>query len=147
MRRLLPMLALVAASVGAAGCNEYHYYDIDVTFNTAAGQFAGINEVSTIQVLVMSVTGADSDVLQIGPNSGGLPLQTGAHLGIFEFSTFADSGQLNFKIDAYDDDSSANPGCKTGEGTKTINASATITVMETMTINKISPGCVPDGTL
>ena len=58
MRRLLPMLALAAATVVAAGCNEYHYYDLDVTFNTAAGQFAGINEVSTIQVLVMSVTGA-----------------------------------------------------------------------------------------
>ena len=96
MRRLLLALVLAAASLGAAGCSEYHYYDIDVTFDTSAGQFAGINEVSTIQVMVMSVSGADSADFQIGPNANGLPLVTGADLGVFEYSTFADSGTLTF---------------------------------------------------
>ena len=36
-----PVCWLLAARVrvaGAAGCSEYHYYDIDVTFDTASGQ-------------------------------------------------------------------------------------------------------------
>jgi hypothetical protein len=53
MRRLLLALVLASASLGAAGCSEYHYYDVDVTFDTSSGQFAGINEISTIQVMVM----------------------------------------------------------------------------------------------
>ena len=67
------MLALVlaAASLGAAGCNEYHYYDVDVTFDTSSGQFAGINEISTIQVMRMLVGGADNADVQIGPNANG----------------------------------------------------------------------------
>src|SRR5262249_40424987 len=93
MRRLMLALVLAAASFGAAGCNDFHYYDVDVTFDTSSGQFAGINEISTIQVMVMGVTGADNGDIQIGPNANGLPLVTGAHLGVFEFATFADSGQ------------------------------------------------------
>ena len=96
MRRLLLALVLASASLGAAGCSEYHYYDIDVTFDTSSGQFAGINEISTIQVMRMLVGGADNADFQIGPNANGLPLVTGAHLGVFEFSTFADSGTLDF---------------------------------------------------
>ena len=38
LARLLPLLALVTA----AGCNEYHYYDINVKFNLdpASGGFS-----------------------------------------------------------------------------------------------------------
>jgi hypothetical protein len=128
------MLALVAA----AGCNEYHYYDLDVTFNqnTAAGGFAA-NEVSRIQVCVFSVSGEDSGSFRIGPNAQNLPLQNGAtRLGIVEFSTFADSGNLNFKMECYASNVTV-PNCKVGEGTKTIAATSASTVMDALVVNKM----------
>lgn len=141
MRGLLLALVLGVASLGAAGCNEFHYYDVDVTFNTTSGNFAGINEISTIQVIVMNVSGADNGSIQIGPNSGGLPLVTGAHLGVFEFSTFADSGTLTFTALAYDD-ATSNPGCQTGRGMVSAMATATTTNNVMLTIDKTGVGCV-----
>lgn len=140
MRRLMLALVLAAASLGAAGCNDFHYYDVDVTFDTSSGQFAGINEISTIQVMVMGVTGADNGDIQIGPNANGLPLVTGAHLGVFEFATFADSGQLTFVIRAFDD-ATSNPACQTGQGMKTVDATSMTTNNVTMTVQKTGAGC------
>jgi hypothetical protein len=134
LRLLLPMLALVAA----AGCNEYHYYDLNVTFNgaTASGGFAA-NEPARIQVCVMTVSGEDSGSLRIGPNMQNLPLQNGSTtLGIVEFSTFADSGTLNFKMECYAA-SNTVPNCKVGEGTKSIMATTASTVMDTLVVNKM----------
>jgi hypothetical protein len=142
MRRVLLAMVLASASLGAVGCSEFHYYDIDVTFDTSSGQFAGINEVSTVQVMRMLVSGADNADFQIGPNANGLPLVTGAHLGVFEFSTFADSGQLTFTAMAFDD-ATSNPACLTGQGMKTVEASSTITNTVMLTVNKTAVGCVP----
>ena len=142
MRGLLLALVLASASLGAVGCSEYHYYDIDVTFDTSSGQFAGINEISTIQVMRMLVGGADNADFQIGPNANGLPLVTGAHLGVFEFSTFADSGTLDFTAQAFDD-ATSSPGCLTGQGTKSVEASSTITNTVMITVMKTAVGCVP----
>jgi hypothetical protein len=142
MRRVLLAMVLASASLGAVGCSEFHYYDIDVTFDTSSGQFAGINEISTIQVMRMLVGGADNADFQIGPNANGLPLVTGAHLGVFEFSTFADSGQLTFTAMAFDD-ATSNPACLTGQGMKTVEASSTITNTVMLTVNKTAVGCVP----
>jgi hypothetical protein len=133
LARLLPLLALVAA----AGCNEYHYYDITVSFNqnTASGGF-GPNEAARIQVGVFTVSGADSDELRIGPNNRGLPLSPGgATLGVIEFSTFADSGTLNFKFEAY----CRNPtttDTKVGEGTTSIQVTSSTTVSGALSVNK-----------
>jgi hypothetical protein len=140
MRHLLLALLLASASLGAAGCSEYHYYDVDVTFDTSSGQFAGINEISTIQVMVMGVSGADTGAIQIGPNANGLPLVTGSHLGVFEYSTFADSGQLTFNVRAYDD-ATSNPDCQTGLGMKTVEASSMITNTVMLTVMKTGVGC------
>src|SRR5262249_51182098 len=116
--RFLSLRIVALAAVAAAGCNEVHYWGIDVTFNkdTASSGFAA-GEVERIQVCVMRVSGADSASLRIGPNMNGLPMAPGfAHLGIVEFSTFADSGQLTFTMDCYDDVATVDP-CKVGSGT------------------------------
>jgi hypothetical protein len=140
LARLLPLLALVAA----AGCNEYHYYDINVKFNldSANGGFSPIgNEVTTIQVCIMNVTGADSDSMRMGPFAQGLPVSSTGVLGIVEFSTFADSGQLTFTMSCYDDTTTTND-CKTGEGTKTVNVSTATTVNEELIVNRVAAGCL-----
>src|SRR5262245_24944695 len=108
--RLLSLGIVALAAVAAAGCNEFHYYDIDVSFNKdlASGGFAA-GEVEKIQVCVMAVSGADSASMRIGPNAQGLPMAPGfSHLGIVEFSTFADSGTLTFTMSCYDDTSTVD---------------------------------------
>jgi hypothetical protein len=133
LRVLLPVLALAAA----AGCNEYHYYDLTVSFNqnAASGGFAA-NEAGMIGVCVFTVSGEDSGTFRIGPNRQNLPLQNGSTtLGVVEFSTFADSGTLNFKIEAYQG-SVTVPACKVGEGTKSIMATTASTVTDMLVVNK-----------
>jgi hypothetical protein len=148
MRAGLAMPLAALAVVAAAGCNEYHYYDLQTSFNTntAAGGFGTASEVTTILQCLLTVSGADNASLRIGPNNRGLPITDPAKkatgtLGIIEFATFADSGQLNFTMECWDGMPSAE--CKTGEGNKTINATATVTTMDTFTINKVADGCNP----
>lgn len=141
LRLLLPVLALVAA----AGCNEYHYYDIDVSFNIASGQFMGTNEISTIQRCIMTVSGADSATITMGLENGCPPMTAagvGTRMGIVEFATFEDSGQLTFTFSAYDDTTTVD-ACKTGQGVKTVNATSKTTTNETLVVDKIAVGCVP----
>jgi hypothetical protein len=146
MRRalhLLPVLALAAAAAG--GCNEYHYYDVTVTFNgnTAAGGFNLGSEVAALQVCVMSVSGADSDSLRLGPNRQGLPIAPGlSTLGVVEFSTFADSGQLAFKMECYTS-TILTADCKSGEGTTAVTATSMPTNTAALVVNKVAAGCPP----
>lgn len=144
--RLVATWILGLAAVTAAGCNDFHYYDITVTFNTdPATSGFGPNEPASIQMCVFSVSGADSISKPIGPHTQGLPLPPGGTtLGIIEFSTFADSGTLNFKIEAYDASSTASSACKVGEGTKSVMASSASTVMDNLVVNKtgtFDPNC------
>jgi hypothetical protein len=141
MRRLLPALVLACASLGGVGCSEYHYYDVSVKFDTSTGQFAGSTEISTIQVMVMGVSGADTGSIQIGPNANGLPANSST-FGVFEYSTFVDSGQLTFSVRAYDD-ATSNPECQTGQGMTTVDASSMITNTAMVTVGKTAVGCVP----
>jgi len=135
LRQLLPVLTLVVA----AGCSEYHYYDLDVSMNTTggAGSFSIVaGDITRIQVLIASVSGADSFSQRLGPNANGLPLSAGGHLGIIEVSTFADSGTLNFKVEAYASNVTI-PECKVGEGTKAIMATSAATTMDALVVNKM----------
>jgi len=140
MRGLLLALVLGVASLGAAGCNEYHYWDVQVNFDVSAGQFAGSGEFSKVQVMVMGVSGADSADLQIGPNANGLPT-VNSMFGVFEFATFADSGKLTFTVRAYND-ASSNPECQVGQGTTTVDASPMTTNSATVLIGKTGTGCM-----
>jgi hypothetical protein len=139
--RLLPVLALLAA----AGCNEYHYYDVSVAFNIASGKFAGTNEISTIQRCVLTVSGADSATLVSGFENGCPPMSAAGistQMGISEFATFADSGQLTFTFSAYDDTTLVD-ACKTGQGVQTVQATSASTTAVALTVDKIAAGCVP----
>jgi hypothetical protein len=127
----------LAAAAGAAGCSEFHYYDINVSMSlSGTGAFSATNaEVTRIQVLVMTVMGADSGTIYMGPNANGLPLGNTGQLGIVEYSTFKDSGTLNFKVEAYDS-TSIVPNCKVGEGTTAIPASTMTTNSGTLVVSK-----------
>lgn len=133
-------LGIVAlAASGAAGCSTYHYYDIDVSMSTSGtGSFNLVgNEIGSIQRLVMTVSGADSGQIVMGPNAQGLPLSSAGHLGIVEYSTFSDSGTLNFKVEAYDSTSLVS-NCKVGEGNLSLPASSNTTNTGTLTVDRSS---------
>jgi len=136
-RGILAMGLLALAASGAAGCSTYHYYDIDVQMSTSGtGMFAPADEISRIQILVMTVTGADQGQRQFGLGNG-IPIPATGHLGVVEYSTFVDSGTLNFTIDAYDAD---NPqaACKVGEGTMSMSATGNTTNTGMLTVDRLS---------
>jgi hypothetical protein len=138
---VLGFFACVAAA--GAGCSTYHYYDIDVTFDTGAMGFAGTNEISTVQRCVMTVSGADSGQLVMGLTDNCPPMTAagiGTHMGIVEFSTFKDSGSLTFTMDVYNAQTIV-PGCKVGSGTKTLTASSMTTTMDSLSVFKTGTGC------
>jgi hypothetical protein len=58
-------------------------------------------------------------------------------LGIFEFSTFSDSGQLTFKFEGYDDPV-RNAACKVAEGTKAVSATSMTTNVVDLSVDKTS---------
>ena len=98
------------------------------------------NEVGSLQVCIMTVSGADSGSIRMGPFAQGLPVPSNGQFGIVEFSTFADSGNLVFTMSCYDD-TTTTPDCKTGEGTKTVAASTASTITDSLTVNKVAAGC------
>jgi hypothetical protein len=124
MRRLLPALVLGAVALGATGCNEFHYYDIRVAYDGA--QF-NPNDISMVQDCHVFVTGADTaDFYLEGPCTNGNP---STNVGVFEFSTFADSGTLNFMIRTYWGGIEFD-NCLFGTGTKSIPATSAITTAD-----------------
>ena len=123
MRRLLPALVLGAVALGAAGCNEYHYYDIRVAYDGA--QF-NPNMISQVQNCHVFVTGADTDDFYLEGNCTNGAATT--NIGVFEFATFADSGTLNFTIRTYV--GIEFEMCLFGTGTKAIPATSAITTSD-----------------
>jgi hypothetical protein len=97
-------VALLGASL-AAGCDTYHYYDIDVSFGSITLEQAGV-----LQICDLVVTGADSHTTTFPSTFIGLSgdeksvCPVGSNwpdLGTFEFATFADSGTLTFTVNGY----------------------------------------------
>ena len=141
MRRLrvllLACLPLVLAA--ASGCKTYKYFDVQVKFDPAT--FTS-TDVFTINVCQVTVTGADSDQFILEPmtcvnrSPVGNPL-TG---GKFEFSTFADSGTMTFKLDGYQG-TSVSPACLIGSGMTSIKVTSTMTLTGDLTVAKTGNGC------
>ena len=140
--RLVATWIVGLAALAGAGCNDFHYYDITVSFNInqSTGGYPQA-EVATVQTLLFNVSGADSGSFRIGPNGEGLPLVAGAtNLGTVEYATFADSGTLTFTVQAFNS-TRTTQDCKTGEGTKAVMATSMSTTMDAVMINKTGAGC------
>jgi hypothetical protein len=126
MRRLLLVLGLAVVSLGAAGCNEFHYHDIFVRYDSSMFFGATLStEVSRVRTCHVYVTGADTQDFYIG---GKCTNGNSTDLGIFEFSTFADSGTLNFTIKTYVGNEFEM--CLLGTGTKSVQATSAVTTSD-----------------
>ena len=145
MRRLA-LAAVLLAALGAAGCKDLRYYDIDISYSG----FTGITTTSTIQTCHLFVSGAESHDFYVGggPGNCGAYFNSASpsHLGIVEYSSVADSGNLTFDMKAYNA-SREDPGCLVGEGMTTVtiggmNADMT-TNMFKLTVAAGGLGCHP----
>ena len=93
---LVAVSALVA--LGSAGCKDYTYFDVHVQFDPAT--FSG--RVGSVQACHLFVTGAETNDYGIANNTRNCPpANAGLDMGIFEYSSLADSGQLTFTMKVY----------------------------------------------
>jgi hypothetical protein len=144
MMRSWRRLAMVALPVllGLSGCNTYKYFDVHVTFDATTGNF-DTNQAGTVSNCRVTVSGADSFVFELAP--GSCPNRTGGNLldaGIFEFSTFADSGNLKFDVDAFQANKE-NPDCQIGNGSTTIPVSSAMTIAGSVLIERHNAMGIP----
>jgi hypothetical protein len=141
MRRALPLLLFGLAGIG---CHTYKYVDMTVAFDPLT--FMNTNDVFKIKSCRVTVSGADSAVARLDqakcPNHTG----TGDSFsgGVFEFSTFAESGNLTFHLEGFQGDGEL-PNCKVGDGTATVALSTMMTLQGTLKVAKVSDGCQNGG--
>ncbi len=137
-------LSVVAGALALAGCNTYHYYDIDIKFGSISEPEAGV-----LQLCHLDVSGADSHHADLPSSSIGDPTTVCpiAHnwpdMGKFEFATFADSGSITFTILGYKD-TQRIPDHLCTTGTLTMTASSQITQQWTLTMGSFDDGKCPN---
>ncbi|HEV3031186.1 MAG TPA: hypothetical protein VG319_06060, partial [Polyangia bacterium] len=117
-------------------CHTFKYFDVNVSFDQGIDD-GTLGSISRCRVLV---TGAESSsfVLERCPNraTNGDPHQ----VGVFEYSSFAESGTLNFELRAYTG-LNETPACLLAEGTAAIPVTAATTLMGTLAAKQMGTGC------
>jgi hypothetical protein len=154
LARFFRRLALIAVpallGLGALGCNTYKYYDVHVTFDPAGAP--GFTKASAFSVFVCQVTvsGAESTQFDLPHGSSDqrcpnmIPGMDPLDAGSFEFTTFADSGNLTFTLDAFQDMTRTAP-CHIGHGALTLPVNSTITTPGELKIQNTGMSCVTTG--
>jgi hypothetical protein len=110
-------LAAVAL-LGVGGCSTYKYFDIHVSFDPSMYDSASVGNVTRCRV---TASGAGSGTFYMKPGlcpnrtNMGDPLDAGT----FEFSTFAESGTITFKVDTYTS-VGIDPACISGTGSSPV---------------------------
>jgi hypothetical protein len=118
-RKLTSLGILAAALLGGAGCSEYKYFDIHISFDPTMYDISSTREVHDCRV---TVSGPASSTFPLPPgncpnNHSGMGADTSDPLdaGTFEFSSFATSGTMTFKVETFAG-LGFRPECKSGEG-------------------------------
>lgn len=141
LRSLLAVAALpLAMAVLAGGCNSYRYFDVHLTL----GNGFDVTKAFKINNMVITVSGADSgrQTLPTGkcPNRATAIGTNPLDCGIFEFSTFADSGNLTFIATGYEGQLQ-NDTTKCGDGTVSISVTDQVSTMGDLAVVWSGPGC------
>jgi hypothetical protein len=140
--RLLGLtLMLALGALGAGGCKDLTYYDVDVHFDPAT--FSG--QIGRVQACHMYVTGAETHDYDINDNTRNCPPPStlGLDMGIFEYSSVADSGQLTFTMKVYNS-AFETDNCLFGQGSTTVTLPAPLTTNPIMlNVVQMGAGCTP----
>jgi hypothetical protein len=133
--RLFGLLALGLLALGAAACNSYSYYDLDLKWGTGFD----FTKISTIQDCHLLVSGAANDDITLEPKK--CSTATTGDMGMVEYSTFADSGSITFTLTASTKPS--DPNCKLGEGSTTLATGKAVRIPGTVTATASPPSTTP----
>jgi hypothetical protein len=123
-RSLLPVVGLLAVLGLGAGCNTYSYFQIHVQLDDS---FSTPRR-ARIHTCHVYVTGAATDDRTFGDNCS--PPKTN-DVGTFDFSTFADSGTVNFDLKLFEGTGEA---IKLGEAMTSLAVSSGNTVKGEITV-------------
>jgi hypothetical protein len=140
-------LALLA---GASGCRQYKYFDIHMRFDPTpvSGMSQGFDSTvaGRVKLCKVAISGADQDSFDVPDCWKGSMRPDPLDIGSFEFSTFADSGDLTFTATAFE--ILPTPDCKLGDGSTTIKVTSMMTITGEIAIKKNDDGCpnVPNPT-
>jgi hypothetical protein len=139
MRRSGAVLGCLAGLALLAGCNTYKYFEIHVTFDPATLDSSQTGYISSCWV---TVSGADSAQFRLKGNVCPPPASSVAPLdvGTFEYSSFADSGSLTFKLEAFTG-VGMQQNCKLAEGTKTVAVTSLTTITDMLLVSKVGTAC------
>jgi len=137
MRRLARVGLPLALGLAAAGCNSFKYFDIHVMFDPATFSSTSVR---TISVCKMTTSGADSKSFIIDKNCPPTSNTDPLDMGIFEYSSFADSGTITFKFEGFQD-SGEKPECLIGTGMQSVQVSGETTIKADLTVAKTGMGC------
>ena len=133
---LFAVSALVA--LGSGGCKDYTYFDVHVRFDPTT--FSG--QVGRVQSCHLFVTGAESNDYDISDNTRNCPPpNAGLDMGIFEYSSLADSGQLTFTMKVFKSTVESD-ACLFGEGSVPAPLPAPLTTNPlNLTVVQMGMGC------
>jgi hypothetical protein len=128
------LLGLVVLAAGSIGCKDYTYYDVHVTFDAAG--FAGT--IGSVQACHMFVTGAETHDFDISDNTRACPPpNVGLDMGVWEYASLADSGQLTFTMKVYNKMAEFD-SCHQGQAASLVGqGSAMVTLPAPMTTNPV----------
>ncbi len=141
MRRL--GLAIAFATLGAVGCGEYTYYDVNVILDPVTLGNGVNGGIQRCYAWVLNAKGGIEDEFDITdprtPNSRSCPLNSSRTSGIFEYSTKS-SDSRTFRVSVFDNDSIL-PACEIGKGEATFPASAVTNAGDLTVVATGSAGC------
>jgi hypothetical protein len=140
MRRGAIALALLGLA-SLAGCNNYKYFQIHVTFDPATLDSSQTGYISSCQV---TVSGSESSSFRLRgdkcppPSSSVAPLD----VGTFEYASFVDEGSLTFKVEAFTG-IGQTPDCRLAAGMLTVPVTGATTIIPTMplVVSKVGMAC------
>ena len=130
MRRLGALFGL--ALLGVSGCNTYKYFDINVSFDQATFDDSDILSIARCRMLVTGADDANFILMMNCPNRDASDPHT---VGVFEYSTFADSGTMNFELQAFVGQLDT-PECMIGNGKLPLAVSGATTIMGNLLVAK-----------
>jgi hypothetical protein len=135
---LAKLTALALPLLLGAGCNTFKYFDIHVSFDPLT---LDSTQSKLVSVCKVTVSGADSTNFTLKdtvcPNHGTVaPLE----VGVFEYSSFADSGTMNFKLEAFTG-LGEKPECILGTGTAAVAITSATTLTGDLVIKKTGMAC------
>jgi hypothetical protein len=142
MKRLALWFALFPLALLTQACSTYSYFDVDLKLGDG---FTNVVQVSRITNCYLNVSGADNANFQLAdtachPDSN--TLSVSRDLGKVRYSTFADSGDVTFKLTLFERDPS-RPECELGHGSTTLTISSGNTVAGALTVPLTGTGCPP----